>query len=348
MKWLVDAGIGEMRAVLVENGAPVAIRIWRDPALGAVARNGDIYGARVVSRDKARRLAFLDLGAGEAFLPLDAKGEAPRAGGGARAVREGERLLVRIAREAARGKRASAELLDGPAPDSEGLVRLGEAPPVGTSDRAAIDAVIDAALSRYAPIPGGGVLAIEPTAALVAIDVDAADRAGAGDAAKFSLDLNIAAGREALRQLRLRALGGVFAIDFVAMTGQRAAEALALAMKAQAASDPCSVTFAPLSRYGVLEGARAQAWTPLHEVLCDDNGRLSVTSCALSVLRAIEREGVAQRGRPIRAAAAPDIVAWLEQSPLDWRAALNAQLGPRWTLTPRADLARDRCDVSAL
>jgi Ribonuclease G/E len=348
MRWLVDAGIGETRAVLVENGAPVAIRIWRDPVLGAVVRHGDIYAARVVSRDKGRRLAFLDLGSGEAFLPLDAKGEAPRAGGGARAVREGERLLVRIAREAARGKRASAELLDGPAQELEGMIQPGEAAPAGTQDRAAIDPVIDAALSRLAPIPGGGFLAIEPTAALVAIDVDSADRAGGGDVAKFSLDLNIAAGREALRQLRLRALGGVFAIDFVAMSGQRAAETLLAALKAQAASDPWSITFAPLSRYGVLEGARAQAWTPLHEVLCDSDGRLSVTSCALAALRAIEREGQARRGAQIRAWVAPDVAAWLDLCPLDWRAGLNDRLGARWSLSPRADLARDQCDVTAL
>jgi Ribonuclease G/E len=348
MRWLVDAGIGETRAVLVENGAPVAIRIWRDPAFGAVVRHGAVYAARVISRDKGRRLAFLDLGAGEAFLPLDAKGEAPRVGGGARAVREGERLIVRIAREAARGKRASAELLDGPAPDREGLIEAGETVPEGTNDRAAIDAVIDAALNRLAAIPGGGLLAIEPTAALVAIDVDAADRAGAGDAAKFSLDLNIAAGREALRQLRLRALGGVFAIDFLSMSGQRAAEALVAALKVQAASDPWAVTFAPLSRYGVLEGARAQAWTPLHEVLCDPDGRVSVTSCALAALRAVEREGQAQRGAQIRAAVAPEVAALLDQCPLDWRGALNDRLGARWSVSARAELARDQCDVTAL
>jgi Ribonuclease G/E len=348
MRWLADHGIGETRAVLVENGAPAAIRIWRDPALGAVARYGAVYRARVVSRDKARRLAFLDLGGVEAFLPLDAKGEAPRAGGGARLVREGERVLVRIARESARGKRASAELLEGPASDDEGLVQPGDAPPPATDDRATIDAVIDAALSRFAPVPGGGILSIEPTAALVAIDVDAAERAGAGDAAKFSLDLNIAAGREALRQLRLRALGGVFAIDFVAMSGQRATEALMAALKAQASADPNSVTFAPLSRYGVLEGARAQTWTPLHEVLCDGDGRLSVASCALAALRAIEREGAAQRGAQLRAAVAPEVADWLAQTALDWRSALTERLGARWSLEVRADLARDRCDASAL
>jgi hypothetical protein len=65
-------------------------------------------------------------------------------------------------------------------------------------------------------------------------------------------------------------------------------------------------------------------------------------------LRAVEREGQAQRGAQIRAAVASEVAALLDQCPLDWRGALNDRLGARWSVSARAELARDQCDVTAL
>jgi len=72
-----------------------------------------------------------------------------------------------------------------------------------------IDAAIADALSLEADLPGGARLWIEPTHALVAIDVDRGQSTAAG------ADINLAAGREIVRQLRLRRLGGIIAIDFL-------------------------------------------------------------------------------------------------------------------------------------
>jgi Ribonuclease G/E len=355
--WLIDAAIGETRAVQFENGLPLAIRVRRDPLLCNALRFGEVYTARLVSKDRARRLAFVDCGPGrpEAFLALDMKGEARRAVGGARAVREGELICVRIAREAVRGKAAIAELLDQPAGETPRRmaraaddVALDGAKPADPDTRAKIDAAIEEALTQIAPIPGGGRLIIEPTAALVAIDVDAGERAGGQDSAQFSLALNRAAGAEALRQLRLRGLGGLFAIDFPTMSGQKAADTLLADLKQHAARDPWGMQLAPLSRFGVVEGARGQLNTPLHEVLCDVGGQASVITAALAALRAIEREGAARRGDTLQADVATEVAAWLDTCPLDWRAALNDRLGARWTLHAKADLARDQCHVRAL
>jgi ribonuclease G len=87
----------------------------------------------------------------------------------------------------------------------------------------AADALSDAPEVRLA---GGGRIAIERTAALVAIDVDSGERAGR-DAIVAT---NRAAGAEAARQMRLRDLGGLIAIDFIRMdndpNSRRALQAL--------------------------------------------------------------------------------------------------------------------------
>ncbi len=351
-RW-VDAAIGETREALVDNGRVIALRVVRPHE--ARPRWGETYAARVTRVDKRRRGAFLDLGAGEAFLPLEADGRV-RKGRTRVALTEGMAIVVAITREAAREKSAVAALLDAPHPggaparldrhDSD--IALDDAKPADAATRARIDAAIEDALARTAPIPGGGALTIEPTAALVAIDVDAGARQGGGDADKFTLDLNLAAAREAARQIRLRGLGGVIAIDFVNMRRQADARVLEAAAKEAFAGDPWGVRMAPLSRFGLMELQRAQMQTPLHELLCDADGALSVETIALQALRAIEREGRASTGRKIAAQLAPDVFAWLEAAPVPWRAALTNIIGPRFTVEAKPGAPRARVDVRAL
>lgn len=349
---LVDGAIGETREALFEDGRCLALRIVRagDPR----PRWGEVYAARVARIEPRLGGAFLDLGGGQsAFVPLESDGRA-RQGRARRKLAEGEGVVAAIVREGARAKNAVAQLLAAGHPGG-GPTRLerhesdaaldGAGPDIAARGR--IDAAIEEALAKTAPIPGGGVLTIEPTAALVAIDVDAGARPG-GAGQRFALDLNIAAVREAARQVRLRALGGIIAIDCVALRAQAARRALEEAGRAAFAADPWGVRMAPLSRFGVLELTRAQLMRPLHEVLLDAEGRLSTESVALMALRAVEREGRAATSRRIAALVAPEVLAWLEASELPWRAALTGRIGPRFTLEAKAGAARTLIDVRAL
>jgi Ribonuclease G/E len=271
------------------------------------------------------------------------------------ALREGQGVIVGVTRESARGKNPVVEVSevghDGEAPHriaqhaaDEALVLARAA---DAAMRAKLDAAVEDALARTAPIPGGGALTIEPTAALVAIDVDSGARAGSGDPERFALDLNVAAAAEAARQLRLRNLGGLIAIDFVSMRAKSHAKHLEAAVKAAFENDPWSVQFGALSRFGVFDLARAQLCTPLHERLRDSDGRLSVETVALMALRAIEREARAQTGRQIACAVSPEVKAWLDAAEIDWRAQLSNSIGMRWTLEA-APGPRDRIDARAL
>jgi len=90
-----------------------------------------------------------------------------------------------------------------PAPDT---VEQGE----DSFDQLAVSEMIDALRIPEVPLPGGGFMAIEPTRALVAVDVNT----GPDTSPAAALKANIAAARDLPRQLRLRGLGGQVTVDF--------------------------------------------------------------------------------------------------------------------------------------
>ncbi len=354
---LVDRAIGERREALahVASGRIVAITLQRASWRGVRALFNDIFAARVTAIDRPRRGAFLDLGlTGDAgFLPLDAAGRA-RGPQGPVAIQEGKLVSVAVVREAARGKSPVVRLL-GENPDHVRpcLVarRAPQDDPLRPHDpdvRARIDEALESALERRVALPGGGALSIEPTAALVAIDVDGAGRRGPDDGERFAYELNLRAAPEIARHLRLRRLGGIIAVDFVSMRSHAHQKKVAEAMAAALAEAPQSVRTAPISPFGVMEFALTQQETPLHEVLCDEAGRLTPETVALTALRRIEREAAAQRGARIVLRASCEVVAELEPDRWDWRAALADRIGPRFAIEAVAWFAREHMEVVCL
>lgn len=334
---LRDAAIGETREALVRDGRIQALRVTRWSDEGRRARWGERYVGRVRRVEARLRGAFVDLGltGEEGFLRCDGAGRTAL-GGALRPVIEGQSMEVEIRREGARDKGPVLGLVGDAAgaPRRLAIAERDAAPgePLDAETRDLIDAVIEGATARAASITGGGRLVIEPTAALVAVDVDAGGRTGVQDPERFALDLNCAAADEIARQARLRALGGLFAIDFVAMRRRESATALGQRLRAAFAGDPWGVTIAPLSRFGVVELSRAQLERPLHEILFDDAGAPTAETDALACLRAMEREAAHARGRVVSARLAPRVRAWLEGEHIPWRAALNGRIGPRWEL----------------
>jgi hypothetical protein len=150
-EWLIERGIGETRAALVENGEIVEARIRRDGVIPA----GTISEAKLMA--VAPRVTVE--AAGEEFL-------LPR---GVSGVSEGRSLFIEVTREA----------LGGAEQWKRGLARIASdeprpAPPLAEGREAAIpgwDDLLEDARSGIIRF-NGGELRIEPTAALTAIDVD--------------------------------------------------------------------------------------------------------------------------------------------------------------------------------
>jgi len=354
---LTDAAIGETRQVIVApDGRPVGLRLHRWSWEGRKARWGETYAARVRTMDKPRRGAHLDLGLKDemGFLPLNQSGGV-RVGDNNVVLQEGALVHVSVRREAARGKEPVLRLLSAAAP--EGFAAPGrdstpdEAFATARSDpgaRDAADLALEAIAPRRAPIPGGGMLSIEPTSALVAIDVDAEGRRGSGDPERFARELNVAAALEIARQLRLRALGGLVAVDFVSMRHEESRKAVGGAFKLALNTLPWAVQIAPMSRFGVIECAIEQMLTPMHEILFGVDGRPTSETVALEMLRAIEREAAVYGGRRILARAPQNVADWLEAGLPQWRAALQSRIGPRFEVLASAETPPGTFDVQAL
>ena len=156
--------------------------------------------------------------------------------------------------------------------------------PIPLLDRFGIMPDIDAALSSRVGLPSGGFLYIEPTQALVAIDVNsgrhnADSSAGPNRQPETILAVNLEAAAEIAKQIRLRNLSGLIIIDFVHMTLQDHRQQVLDALRAAMADDPSFARIFGFSPLGLVEIARKRGRPPLHELLtaacqaCDGRGR---------------------------------------------------------------------------
>jgi len=108
------------------------------------------------------------------------------------------------------------EYLKGIAPELIDRVKLYE-DVVPLFDKANIEHEIRDLFKRRCDLPSGGYLIIEPTEALVSIDVNSGRYTGKRDPEKTILKTNVEAAREVARQLRLRDIGGIIVCDFIDM-----------------------------------------------------------------------------------------------------------------------------------
>lgn len=334
----IDRSPGETRAAITVGGRAERLFIERDddthPRLGAQSH------ARVAQVDNSLGLAMLDLGQGRrASLRLKADRPPPV---------QGQSLDIEIAIEAQGGKPAVARVLsEGASIDSAPLdVRLARLAPgavltEGPRTRAVIDEAEEEALAVEHVLPGGGSLAIEPTRALVSVDIDLGSGAGR-DAKRAARQANLNALAELGRLLRLKALGGLVVVDLVG----RGHDGPALTRAAQGAfaADQPGVVIGPVTKFGTLELALPRRYRPVREVLCGTDGRLTIQTLALRLVRAIEREAAADPGARLRIACAPDVAA----AAAGPAAALAGIIGARFEIVPDPDKPRDLWDIAPL
>jgi Ribonuclease G/E len=325
----LDQSPGEARGVVTLDDRPERLILRRDdddPRL----RLGSRLVARVASLEPALATAFLDLGGGaEAILPfkVEIRGE-PRRG------------KLAVARALGPGE-GTPRLLAAPDLESELRAYAREAEIItGRAAREAADEAEAEALETVHPLPGGGTLAVEPTRALTACDVDLGERKGA-DAKRVTRQANLAALGVAARLLRLKGLGGIVVIDLVGRGHD--GQALLAAARAAFAPDNPGVAIGPVGRFGTMELSLPRRVRPLAEALTREDGALSDRSLALRLLRRLQAEGEAQRGARLAARCAPAVA--------ECAAALLAQLtqalGARFALEPDAAMPRDRFEVAA-
>lgn len=116
---------------------------------------------------------------------------------------------------------------------------------------------IEHVFRRKVPLKSGGYLLIDPTEALVAIDVNSG-RTNTGDGVleEMVYKVNMEAATEIPRQLRLRDLGGLIVIDFIDMRDNRHTREVERKLKEEMKKDKAKITIGRISRFGLLELSR--------------------------------------------------------------------------------------------
>lgn len=337
----LDRGIGETRGVVTLDDRPERLIVRRndeDPRLLLGAR----LTARVEAVEPALATAFLDLGGGvQAILPFKPDSRPTR----------GAAVEVEIRGEPRRGKLAVTRLIGAgegspgllqSAPDVVDILRASAREAELVEGREARDVADEAeaeALDVLHPLPGGGVLAIEPTRALTAIDVDLGERKGA-DAKRVARQANLAALKESARLLRLKGLGGIVVVDLVGRGHD--GNALMAAARAAFGPDNPGVAIGPVGRFGTMEISLPRRTRPVLELLRREDGALSDRALAQRLVRRLQGEGEAQPGARLAAACAPDVAA--AAAPLV--ADLSAKMGARFAVTADPARPRERFEVS--
>ncbi len=166
-----------------------------------------------------------------------------------------------------------------------------------------IDNQLEVIHSAEVHLKSGGYIVINPTEALVAIDVNSGRATKERNIEETALKTNLEAADEIARHLKLRDLAGLIVIDFIDMEVSRNQTRVERAVKEAMRSDRARIQIGRISPFGLLELSRQRLRPSLIETSsepcphCNGSGvRRSTETTAVEVLRAIEEEGIRKRG----------------------------------------------------
>jgi ribonuclease E len=155
-------------------------------------------------------------------------------------------------------------------------------------------------------LKSGGYLVINPTEALVSIDINSGKSTREHNIEETALKTNIEAAKEIARQLRLRDMAGLVVIDFIDMEQNSHVRKVEKAMKEALKNDRARIQVGRISSFGLMEMSRQRLRTGVLEAStkpcphCDGTGLMrTAASAGLSALRIIEDEAARGRGERI-------------------------------------------------
>lgn len=167
-------------------------------------------------------------------------------------------------------------------------------------------------------LESGGYLVINPTEALVSIDVNSGRATKEKDLEETALKTNLEAADEIAKQLRMRNLAGLIVVDFIDMEDPQNNHAVEKRMKEAMKQDRARVQIAKMSCFGLLEISRQRMHSSFMESNyqvcphCHGQGVVRTTeSGAVLILRAIEEEGIKNRSAKISIAVPTETAIYL-------------------------------------
>ena len=175
--------------------------------------------------------------------------------------------------------------------------------------------------AMYQPIvqlKSGGYLVINPTEALVSIDINSGRSTREYGIEETATKTNLEAADEIGRQLRLRDMAGLVVIDFIDMENGSNVRKVEKAMKEALKNDRARVQIGRISSFGLMEMSRQRLRTGILEAsthicpMCEGTGMVrSVSSAALAALRALEAEALRGRHSDLVLRASEEVAVYL-------------------------------------
>ena len=182
-------------------------------------------------------------------------------------------------------------------PEFSNRVKLNDDRDIPLFNRYQIESQIESAFLREVRLPSGGSIVIDPTEALVSIDINSARATKGADIEETAFHTNKEAAVEVARQLRLRDMGGLVVIDFIDMHAARNQREVENVLRKALTQDRARVQVGKISRFGLLEMSRQRLKPSLGESAhgvcprCTGTGVVrGVQSLSLSILRLLEEE----------------------------------------------------------
>ncbi|CAA9506912.1 MAG: Ribonuclease E [uncultured Sphingomonas sp.] len=172
--------------------------------------------------------------------------------------------------------------------------------------RSGVEDQLSAMYQPVVQLKSGGYLVINPTEALVSIDINSGRSTREHNIEQTAFATNLEAATEIARQLRLRDMAGLVVIDFIDMEQSGHVRKIEKAMKEALKNDRARIQVGRISSFGLMEMSRQRLRTGVLEAStktcphCEGTGLMRTASSAgLSALRMIEDEAARGRGEKI-------------------------------------------------
>lgn len=192
------------------------------------------------------------------------------------------------------------------------------ADPVSLYQRYGVEDQLAGMLNPVVQLKSGGYLVINPTEALVSIDINSGRSTREHNIEQTALSTNLEAAAEIARQLRLRDMAGLIVIDFIDMDHGSNVRKVERAMKDALKNDRARIQVGRISGFGLMEMSRQRLRTGVLEAStrpcphCEGTGLVRTASSAgLSALRLIEEEAARGKGNKITLRASQEATFYL-------------------------------------
>ncbi len=180
------------------------------------------------------------------------------------------------------------------------------ADPVPLFQRFGVEDQLAAMYQPLVQLKSGGYLVINPTEALVSIDINSGRSTREHNIEQTAVNTNLEAAHEIARQLRLRDMAGLIVIDFIDMEHGSNVRKVEKAMKEALKNDRARIQVGRISSFGLFEMSRQRLRTGVLEAStrpcphCEGTGLVRTASSAgLSALRLLEDEAARGRGNKL-------------------------------------------------